>query len=115
MAQSGPKSPFDERDTISVPTSLFPEEQLPRRAPIIALRVQGTLREAPIARDAEQFRVGSHPGCDLVVDDPYVSAYHFTIERRGPARLIVSDHQSKNGTFLNGNRIEIAELRAGAR
>ena len=49
---------------------------------------------------------------DLVLKDPYVSAHHCLIERKGPCFLL-SDLGSRNGTFVAGARVMGAELQPG--
>jgi DNA-binding NtrC family response regulator len=59
--------------------------------------------------------VGSSANCDLVLDDPYVSAMHCILERRSCGSLLVRDRKSRNGTLIDGNMIEAAELQVGSR
>jgi pSer/pThr/pTyr-binding forkhead associated (FHA) protein len=54
--------------------------------------------------------VGRAASCDLVIDDPMVSAVHATLER-APAGYIVTDQHSSNGTLVNGQRIFRALVR----
>ena len=49
--------------------------------------------------------IGSHPDCDLVVDDPHVSARHCQLTRTGQGFQVV-DLNSTNGTYVNGRRVE---------
>jgi transcriptional regulator of acetoin/glycerol metabolism len=59
--------------------------------------------------------IGSSESCDIVVhDDPYVSQMHCVLERRAGGALVVRDKQSRNGTRIDGNIIEAAELRVGS-
>ncbi|MFM7035259.1 MAG: SpoIIE family protein phosphatase [Planctomycetia bacterium] len=48
--------------------------------------------------------IGRHPGCDLVIDESSVSRQHAAIIVDGNA-VFVEDLQSRNGTFINGNRL----------
>lgn len=48
--------------------------------------------------------VGRDPQCDLVIDDPSVSRRHCTIEAT-EAGWAVTDHDSRNGTFVGGMAI----------
>jgi len=79
--------------------------------PIARLRECHTGREFALCPSRRRFRIGSSPACDVVLDDPFVSAEHCVIEQRPPGRTAVRDQRSTNGTFINGNRIELAELR----
>jgi DNA-binding NtrC family response regulator len=58
--------------------------------------------------------MGSGQGCDIVLDDPEVSAAHAVIEHRGPEHTVVRDEGSACGTFVNGARVREAGLRPGA-
>lgn len=48
--------------------------------------------------------VGAAPSNDVVLDDPAVSRLHAVLERLGPAWTI-RDVGSRNGTFVNGERL----------
>lgn len=47
--------------------------------------------------------------CDIILDDPESSRQHATLEILG-SRVVVTDLGSTNGTFVQGERIENAEL-----
>ncbi|MBI4365561.1 MAG: PEGA domain-containing protein [Deltaproteobacteria bacterium] len=47
---------------------------------------------------------GRLPTSDILLEDQSVSRHHFTVMRSGGA-LTVTDHDSKNGTIVNGQRI----------
>jgi DNA-binding NtrC family response regulator len=86
-----------------------------RRAALVAgLRSPAGL-EFPLAGQPRRWIVGSATHCDLVLDDPYVSAMHCTLERRAGGSLLVRDKRSRNGTLIDGNLVEAAELHVGAR
>ena len=46
--------------------------------------------------------------------DPYVSSLHCVLERQAGGALIVRDRKSRNGTQVDGNVVEGAELRVGS-
>jgi DNA-binding NtrC family response regulator len=56
--------------------------------------------------------VGKAEGNDVTLDDPFVSARHLRLERRGGA-WHVRDLGSTNGTFAGGARVADAELPPG--
>jgi DNA-binding NtrC family response regulator len=58
--------------------------------------------------------VGSSKSCDIVLEDTFVSTAHCVIERRPTGLLVVRDRGSRNGTQVDGNLIEGAELRVGS-
>jgi predicted Zn finger-like uncharacterized protein len=47
--------------------------------------------------------------CDIVLDDPECSRQHASLEILG-SRVVVTDLDSTNGTFVQGERIQRAEL-----
>lgn len=69
----------------------------------------------------ESFRFSEHDSIVIgrgsrcrvrLVDDPYFSRYHFRIEINPPLCHLV-DLQSRNGTFVNAQRVKEAILRSG--
>ena len=61
--------------------------------------------------------VGREPDSDIVLDSPYISCHHARFIRRGGEgrSYSVADLRSTGGTYVNGRRVERAELRAGDR
>lgn len=59
-------------------------------------------------------RMGRSPDCEIVLDDDGISRQHAVLTCRG-GRCTLEDKGSSNGTFVNGGRIERAELRDGDR
>jgi hypothetical protein len=57
--------------------------------------------------------IGRSPSCGLQVQEPYVSAQHAAL-RWGGVRWELKDLGSRNGTFLNGARIEVGKAYAVA-
>lgn len=58
-------------------------------------------------------RVGRSPDCDVFLDDPSVSRMHATliVEDR---ETTLQDNRSRNGTFVDGMRVESGNLAHGA-
>lgn len=78
----------------------------------LVLRIaQGTGNDRRIAVD-RTIRVGRDPTCDLAIPDRSVSRNHATIEVHEDQTL-VRDGGSKNGTFVNGERVKERALRPG--
>jgi DNA-binding NtrC family response regulator len=90
------------------------EPDLRRRGIVTALRAKdGT--EFALQAQPRRWLLGSGPNCDFVVDDPYVSTAHCVLERRPGGEVVVRDRRSRNGTLIDGNAVEAAELPVGAR
>ncbi len=62
----------------------------------------------PIRKD--EYVIGRSPECDMVLEEPTVSARHARIVRRG-GHYELEDLHSTNGTFVAGVKIEIKKLR----
>jgi len=60
--------------------------------------------------DAAQVVVGSSLECDVVLSSPIVSGQHVAFQDRGGGRLLLTDLGSTNGTWVNGQRVQIADL-----
>jgi DNA-binding NtrC family response regulator len=85
-----------------------------QRGIVVGLRAKNG-HEYALAASPQRWVVGSGASCDLVLDDPYVSAMHCILERRPAGSLVVRDKKSRNGTLIDGNPIEAAELQVGSR
>jgi len=92
--------------------SLAPD--IRRTGRVIGLRANRTGADFPLETQGRRWMVGSGASCDLVIDDPFVSSMHCLIERRAGGCLVVRDRQSRNGTHVDGNIVEGAELRVGS-
>jgi ABC-type multidrug transport system ATPase subunit/pSer/pThr/pTyr-binding forkhead associated (FHA) protein/ABC-type multidrug transport system permease subunit len=76
--------------------------------------------QAPHSEPLDQFDLAAHDAlaigragdCDLLLDSPLVSRHHARLERAGPTHLLI-DLGSTNGTYVNSQRIDRAELHAG--
>ena len=85
-----------------------------RKGVVAGLRAKsGT--EYPLALAPQRWIVGSGANCDVVIEDPYVSAMHCVLERRTDGALLVRDRRSRNGTLIDGSLVEAAELQVGSR
>jgi pSer/pThr/pTyr-binding forkhead associated (FHA) protein len=62
--------------------------------------------------DTDLSTVGRHPESDIFLDDITVSRRHVEF-RRGDGTFRVHDVGSLNGTYLNGDRVDDAELQNG--
>lgn len=56
--------------------------------------------------------IGRDPSADLILDDPQVSRLHAALQASTDA-VILTDRGSRNGTYVNGDRIDTVELQPG--
>jgi transcriptional regulator with PAS, ATPase and Fis domain len=81
---------------------------------VVGLRSTSESKMYSLSPTERRWVMGSGPSCDLVLDDPYVSDMHCVLERRAGGSLVVRDKRSRNGTRVDGNFVEGAELRVGS-
>ena len=78
----------------------------------VELRLQDlTIKEYGL-QDGDNLTIGRLPGNDIVIREKSVSRQHASIARQKDS-LVISDKGSKNGTIINGERVESAELSDG--
>jgi hypothetical protein len=76
-----------------------------RGAPFLFLR-DDTGTQQLVTLDGDRLLLGRAPGSDLQIGwDPRVSGVHAHLERRGSSWMIEDDGLSRNGTFVNGERL----------
>jgi hypothetical protein len=76
----------------------------------LVLVAEGKETSFPLSRDA--YTLGRHRNNDIVISDPKVSSFHARIDRSAEG-FTLHDLKSRNGTFLNGKRIETGVLTTG--
>lgn len=80
------------------------------RPTAILISTQGPLRGRQFPIDKEIFRIGAGSENDLVIKgDEYVSGKHALLCYENGS-LVIADQQSRNGTFLNDNRLKTTSL-----
>ena len=57
--------------------------------------------------------IGRAPRADFILDAALVSRVHCRLTARPDGLLEIEDLESTNGTFVNGKKVERAELRDG--
>ncbi len=72
---------------------------------IQAVQYKGQKHLAKHAIPTQGLVFGRSADCDVVVENPSVSSRHFQILRGRAGKYFVEDLHSKNGVFLNGNRL----------
>ena len=60
----------------------------------------------------QSLTIGREPGNDIIVENLLVSGYHARIDSAGKD-YVLTDLQSKNGTFLNGEKVTSTKLKNG--
>lgn len=85
--------------------------QLATGVPSLVVR-SGPQAGASFALRDQLTRLGRHPDSEIILDDITVSRRHADIERNGD-RCVVRDAGSLNGTYVNHERVDEAELRQG--
>ena len=68
------------------------------------------LKEFPLEGDSKT--IGREPTNDVVVENLLVSGYHARIDPAGK-EFVLTDLQSKNGTFVNGEKVSSTKLKNG--
>ncbi|MDO9546468.1 MAG: FHA domain-containing protein [Pelolinea sp.] len=58
----------------------------------------------------EELLIGRDPNCDITISDRQVSRIHAKIELKKDKQLCVVDLDSKNGTYVNGDRLDSPRL-----
>ena len=94
------------------PTALRPHGAADE-APPARLRLRQAGRERTYPLPAAGITLGKDAGCEVLVDDPFVSARHLRLEAR-EGRWLARDLGSTNGTWVGGARVDRAWLELGA-
>ncbi len=94
----------EEEHAVTVP-------ELPEGTGILVVK-RGPNAGSRFLLDSDVVRAGRHPDSDIFLDDITVSRRHAEFVRR-PGGYIMRDVGSLNGTYLNRERIEEAELANG--
>jgi transcriptional regulator with PAS, ATPase and Fis domain len=95
-------------------TTLAMKEGRRRGGLVVALRNTATNQIIPLETVPRRWLLGADASNDIHVVDPFVSKQHCVVERKPDGTLIVRDSGSRNGTFIDGNPVEGAELRVGS-
>jgi hypothetical protein len=69
-------------------------------------------KETSFPLTGDTYTLGRHKNNDITVADPKVSSFHARIDRGSEGYMLV-DLKSRNGTYLNGKRIESGRLKTG--
>ena len=112
-AQEGARVKADGDDTKEI-VSPKAVQYLANRKTVMASRLVLVTSEGdtsfPLTRDA--YTIGRHRNNDIVISDPKVSSFHARIDRSAEGFVLV-DLKSRNGSYINGKRIETGLLKTG--
>ncbi len=73
--------------------------------PIIVI-LDGDLAAKHWVLDRPEMTLGREETCDIVIPHRQISRHHLTFKQVQGDQYIIQDHNSKNGTWVNGNRLE---------
>lgn len=106
------QAPKPEDDTKEIVTPKAVQYKTARKFTTSRLVLVGDGGETgyPLTRDT--YTVGRHRNNDIVVSDPKVSSFHARFDRTLEGFVLV-DLRSRNGSFVNGKRVDAAVLQDG--
>ncbi len=61
----------------------------------------------------ERLSLGRNPRNEIVIDNNQISSFHAEFARQPGGAYVLTDLKSSNGTYVNGRRVESAELKPG--
>jgi hypothetical protein len=112
-AQDGARVKAEGDDTKEI-VSPKAVQYLANRKTVMASRLVLVTSEGdtsfPLTRDA--YTIGRHRNNDIVISDPKVSSFHARIDRSAEGFVLV-DLKSRNGSYINGKRMETGLLTTG--
>ena len=83
--------------------------------PFLAWRGSDGVLRIERLEDPRSRTLGRRPAMDIVIDDPQVSGLHARLECHAGEWSIIDDGLSKNGTFVDEDRVKAHERLAGDR
>jgi hypothetical protein len=99
-----PEAPPPRPRRLTVVGGYFPPPR-PGQPAVVLVGVTGPVKGMQFSVDKALFRIGSSPNNELnVAADEYVSAHHASLIYN-TGSLLLSDQHSRNGTFLNDQRV----------
>jgi pSer/pThr/pTyr-binding forkhead associated (FHA) protein len=78
----------------------------------LELNFQGLVLKEYTLQDGSRLTIGRHSDNDIVVKDRSASRHHAILERTGE-NLMVHDKGSRNGTLVNGKKVQSAQVYHG--
>jgi hypothetical protein len=101
----------DTREIVSAQAVKYLEKSRKVTVSRLVLIEQGRPETSfPLTKDSST--LGRHRNNDIVISDPKVSSFHARIDR-GPDGHLIVDLKSRNGSYVNGKRVETGPLANG--
>ncbi|KYH45902.1 FHA domain-containing protein [Branchiibius sp. NY16-3462-2] len=113
---TGPEELADEPPAAVTPETPATAPETPAAAPVAAAAapVAPETPDAPEAPSDDNLTLGRARSNSIVLDDMLVSRHHARISADDQG-LIIEDLGSRNGTFINGRRVQTTRLHEGDR
>jgi len=112
--QSGVRAPRQKDDTHEIVTKnavqYVGQQGKATASRLVLMKDDGGETSFPLTKDT--YTVGRHRNNDIVISDPKVSSFHARLDR-SPEGFVVVDLKSRNGSFINGRRVEAGPLKNG--
>ena len=112
--QSGVRAPREQDDTHEIvaknAVQYVGQQGKATTSRLVLMKDGGGETSFPLTR--ETYTVGRHRNNDIVISDPKVSSFHARLDR-SPDAFVVVDLKSRNGSFINGRRVETGALKNG--
>lgn len=111
---SGVRAPREQDDTHEIVTKAavqyVGQQGRATTSSLVLMKEGGAETSFPLTRDT--YTVGRHRNNDIVISDPKVSSFHARLDR-SPDSFVIVDLKSRNGSFINGRRVETGVLKNG--
>lgn len=111
---AGMRKRFDTTDIINVDALRKQALMKPSITPTITLLVNEMLGKVITVNAGMELTIGRNAECDISLDITALSRKHCAVFRQGK-NVFVRDLKSTNGTFVNGEQVEVRVLKNGDR
>ena len=105
-----PKAEDDTKEIVTPKAVQYKSARKLTTSRLVLVKDEGGETSYPLTRDT--YTVGRHRNNDIVVSDPKVSSFHARFDRTLEGFVLV-DLRSRNGSFVNGMRVDAVVLQSG--
>jgi hypothetical protein len=105
-----PKPEDDTKEIVTPKAVQYKTARTLTTSRLVLVKDDGGETSYPLTRDT--YTVGRHRNNDIVVSDPKVSSFHARFDRTLEGFVLV-DLRSRNGSFVNGKRVDAQVLQSG--